>query len=73
MSDEKRIGTCKWFSNTHGYGFITDTAVTDKDIFAHFSEIVMEGYKTLKEGEKVEYVLVETDRGPQAKSIKRVS
>ena len=48
-------GTVKWFSNSKGYGFIMSTD-TDEDIFAHFSAIEMDGYKTLKQGQPVEYV-----------------
>ncbi|MCK5092544.1 MAG: cold-shock protein, partial [Gammaproteobacteria bacterium] len=48
------IGTVKWFSNAKGYGFILSDDGGD-DIFAHFSAIEMEGYKSLKEGQKVEF------------------
>lgn len=60
-------GTVKWFSNQKGYGFINDEE--GRDIFVHFSEIVMDGFKTLKEGQKVEYELNEGERGPQAMHV----
>ena len=60
-------GTVKWFCNQKGYGFINDEE--GRDIFVHFSEIVMDGFKTLKEGQKVEYELNEGERGPQAMHV----
>ena len=62
-------GTVKWFSNAKGYGFIlADDG--DEDIFAHFSAIEMEGYKTLKEGQKVEFEVTNGPKGLQASSIR---
>lgn len=60
-------GTVKWFNAEKGYGFIKDEE--EKDIFVHFSSINSDGYKTLEEGQKVTYDLVESDRGPQAKNV----
>lgn len=60
-------GTVKWFNAEKGYGFIKDEE--GKDIFVHFSLINSDGYKTLEEGQKVTYDLVESDRGPQAKNV----
>lgn len=60
-------GTVKWFNAEKGYGFIKDEE--GKDIFVHFSSINSDGYKTLEEGQNVTYVLVESDRGPQAKNV----
>lgn len=60
-------GTVKWFNAEKGYGFIKDEE--GKDIFVHFSSINSDGYKTLEEGQKVTYNLVESDRGPQAKNV----
>lgn len=60
-------GTVKWFNAEKGYGFIKDEE--GKDIFVHFSSINSGGYKTLEEGQKVTYDLVESDRGPQAKNV----
>lgn len=60
-------GTVKWFNAEKGYGFIKDEE--GKDIFVHFSSINSDGYKTLEEGQKVTYDLVESDRGQQAKNV----
>ncbi len=65
------IGTVKWFNATKGYGFITPADGGD-DVFAHYSAIEMEGYKTLKEGQKVEYDVQEGPKGPQASHIRSV-
>ena len=61
-------GTVKWFNSTKGFGFI-EPSDGGKDVFAHFSEIQMEGYKTLTEGQLVEYVLEDGDKGPKAAKI----
>ena len=63
------IGTVKWFSNSKGYGFIM-SADTDEDIFAHFSAIEMEGYKTLKQGQPVEFDVTEGPKGLTACKIR---
>lgn len=62
-------GKVKMFNKDKGYGFITNG---DKDIFFHFSEIQMEGYKTIDPDTEVEFELVETERGLQAKHIVRL-
>lgn len=65
-------GKVKWFNAVKGYGFLN--ADNDKrDIFVHFSSVDMEGYKTLSEGEDVEFELVESDRGPQASKVQRLA
>ena len=61
MSDTKQ-GTVKWFNNAKGYGCITPSD-SGKDLFVHMSSIVMEGYKTLAENQKVDYEIGESDRG----------
>lgn len=63
------IGTVKWFSNSKGYGFIM-SADTDEDIFAHFSAIEMDGYKTLKQGQPVEFDVSEGPKGLTASKIR---
>ena len=60
-------GTVKWFNNQKGYGFITDEE--GKDVFVHFSGLNMEGFKTLEEGQKVEFDLTEGEKGPQATNV----
>ena len=61
-------GTVKWFNSEKGYGFITDAA-TGKDVFVHFSAINIDGFKTLNEGQAVEFEIVEGARGPQASNV----
>ena len=60
-------GTVKWFSNQKGYGFITPES--GKDVFVHHSEIQGDGYKTLEEGQKVEFEITEGPKGEQAKNV----
>lgn len=62
-------GTVKWFNDSKGYGFISRSE--GDDVFVHFSKIVGEGFRTLKEGEEVEFELKETDRGLQAENVVR--
>jgi len=62
-------GTVKWFSNAKGYGFIAPETGGD-DIFAHFSSITMEGYKTLKKGQQVEFECTQGPKGLHATAIK---
>ncbi len=61
------IGTVKWFNNEKGYGFIDQE--NGEDIFVHYSAIKQDGYKTLCEGQKVEFELVETPKGLQALNV----
>lgn len=63
-------GRVKWFNNEKGYGFIEYTK--DEDIFVHYSAIVQEGYKTLSEGQIVEFNLIETGKGYQALNVEVV-
>ena len=62
-------GTVKWFSNAKGYGFIM-TDDQKEDIFAHFSAIEMDGYKTLKQGQAVEFDITEGPKGLTATKIR---
>ena len=66
------LGTVKWFNASKGYGFITPTDGGD-DVFAHYSAIEMEGYKTLKEGQQVEFEVQDGPKGPQASCIRSSS
>ena len=61
-------GKVKWFNQEKGFGFITNDE-DGKDIFVHFSAINAEGFKTLEEGQKVSFDIVEGARGPQAANI----
>ena len=63
------IGTVKWFNNAKGFGFITPDG-GGKDCFCHQSEIQMEGYRTLIEGQTVEFDMEEGDKGPSAKNVR---
>lgn len=63
-------GKVKWFSAEKGYGFIERE--DGKDIFVHFSAIETDGFKTLNEGEKVEFEVADSARGPQAVNVTRV-
>ncbi|MDN5336666.1 MAG: cold shock protein [Synergistales bacterium] len=62
-------GTVKWFNEAKGYGFIT----TDEgnDVFVHFSAIQMDGFKTLSEGQRVQFEVVQGEKGPQAANVER--
>ncbi len=61
-------GTVKWFNDSKGFGFITPDG-GGEDLFAHFSEINMQGFKTLKEGQKVSLEIVDGKKGKQAAKI----
>jgi len=63
-------GTVKWFNDAKGFGFITPDDGSE-DLFAHFSSITMSGFKTLKEGEKVSFEVVQGPKGKQASNIAR--
>ncbi|OUP50649.1 cold-shock protein [Lachnoclostridium sp. An181] len=60
-------GTVKWFNNQKGYGFISDE--TGNDVFVHYSSLNMEGFKTLEEGQAVEFEISEGTKGPQATNV----
>lgn len=61
-------GTVKWFNETKGFGFIQQE--NGPDVFAHFSAITGDGFRTLVEGQKVEFVIPQGQKGPQAEQIK---
>ncbi|MDE6957092.1 MAG: cold-shock protein [Lachnospiraceae bacterium] len=60
-------GTVKWFNNQKGYGFICDDA--GNDVFVHYSGLNMDGFKTLEEGQTVEFDVTEGTKGPQATNV----
>ncbi|QBG34968.1 transcription antiterminator/RNA stability regulator CspE [Litorilituus sediminis] len=64
----KSTGIVKWFDETKGFGFITPTDGT-KDVFVHFRSIASEGYKSLTEGQQVEFTVEQGQKGPQAANV----
>lgn len=68
---ERLQGTVKWFNNAKGYGFIGRD--NGADIFVHFSAISGEGYKSLQEGDRVEFEIVQGQRGPQAANVTKIT
>jgi len=64
---EKSTGTVKWFNESKGYGFIEQAS--GPDVFAHFNAIVGSGFKTLAEGQRVEFTVGQGQKGPQAENI----
>jgi len=62
-----KTGTVKWFDSAKGFGFISGE--DGKDVFVHFTAISSNGFKTLEEGQKVSYEVVEGNRGPQAANV----
>lgn len=64
---EKVTGTVKWFNETKGFGFIAQES--GPDVFAHFSAIQGDGFRTLTEGQKVEFKITQGQKGPQAENI----
>lgn len=69
---ERTTGTVKWFNNAKGFGFIT-LEDNDDDIFVHFRSIQGEGYKTLNQGQEVEFTLTEGPKGLQAEEVNRLN
>ena len=63
-------GTVKWFNAKKGYGFISDEH--GDDIFVHFSALNMSGFKVLEEGDKVEFEVIEGEKGPQAANVTKL-
>lgn len=67
MSD-KVTGTVKWFNSSKGFGFISREG--GDDVFVHFQAIVSDGYRSLQEGQKVEFTVTQGQKGPQAQEVK---
>jgi CspA family cold shock protein len=65
---QSAVGTVKWFSNEKGFGFIEREG--GEDVFVHFSAITMDGYKTLTEGQRVEFEITQGDKGLQASNVR---
>ena len=60
-------GTVKWFNNQKGYGFISDEQ--GNDVFVHYSGLAMDGFKSLEEGQDVEFDVINGEKGPQATNV----
>jgi CspA family cold shock protein len=67
---ERETGTVKWFSNQKGYGFIVRDS--GGDVFVHHSAIIEEGFRSLTEGERVEFTVEEGEKGPAAANVRRI-
>ncbi|MCX5857769.1 MAG: cold shock domain-containing protein [Deltaproteobacteria bacterium] len=68
--DERENGVVKWFNDKKGYGFISRES--GKDIFVHHSSIVSEGFRSLKEGDQVEFSIKQDEKGQAAADVRRV-
>ena len=69
--EEREVGTVKWFNNGKGYGFIEREG--GDDVFVHYSEISGDGFKSLDEGQKVEFTVADGDKGLQAISVAKIA
>jgi CspA family cold shock protein len=67
---ERESGTVKWFNSSKGYGFIQRE--NNEDVFVHFQAIIGDGYKSLEEGQKVEFTVTSGEKGPQAQDVEVV-
>ena len=70
MSDQRITGTVKWFNDAKGYGFLAYEG--GKDVFVHQSAIMAEGFRTLSEGDKVEFSIENGPKGPSAANVRNV-
>ncbi len=64
------VGTVKWFNDRKGYGFINQE--DGQDVFVHYSSIDAPGFKTLAEGDRVSFEIAQSERGPEAKNVKKI-
>jgi len=67
---ERVTGTVKWFNNAKGYGFITPDE--GADVFVHYSAVQADGYRTLEAGQRVEFTIEQSEKGPQASAVTRI-
>jgi CspA family cold shock protein len=70
MSEERVTGTVKWFNNDKGFGFIEHEG--GKDVFVHQSAIIAEGYRSLAEGDRVEFSIEQGPKGPAAANVRKL-
>jgi len=70
MSEERETGVVKWFNGAKGFGFISRNS--GDDVFVHFSEVQGDGYKSLDEGDNVEFTVADGDKGLQAKEVIKI-
>ena len=70
MGSQRVIGTVKWFNDAKGYGFLAQDG--GKDVFVHHSAIVAEGFRTLAEGDKVEFSIEQGPKGPSAANVQKI-
>jgi len=69
-SSQRVVGTVKWFNDAKGYGFLAQDG--GKDVFVHHSAIVAEGFRSLTEGDKVEFSIEQGPKGPSAVDVRRI-
>lgn len=69
--NERVSGVVKWFNNRKGYGFIAREE--GADVFVHYSAIVGDGYRSLQQGQRVEYTLLEREKGPAATEVQKIA
>lgn len=70
MAEERETGVVKWFNGAKGFGFISRNS--GDDVFVHFSEVRSDGYKSLDEGDNVEFTVAEGEKGLQAKEVTKI-
>jgi CspA family cold shock protein len=70
MGSQRVIGTVKWFNDAKGYGFLAQDG--GKDVFVHHSAIVAEGFRSLTEGDKVEFSIEQGPKGPAAVNVRKI-
>ena len=70
MGSQRVVGTVKWFNDAKGYGFLAQDG--GKDVFVHHSAIVAEGFRSLAEGDKVEFSIEQGPKGPAAVNVRKI-